>query len=111
MPKVVIDTTNMEQKTVNRGLQMRKHFFKTQTQFTNVHLDGHHSPVPQHPLEFLEMKRRDKENRLINQKPRVDPMFRDDGMHLIEKYADRFQLNIDECKIGKFVIIINIVSR
>ncbi len=80
---------------------MKKHFFKTQAQFTNSLIESRHSPVPQHPLEFLERKRRDKENKFLSQKARVDTVLRDDGMHLIEKYADRFQLNVDECMIAQ----------
>ncbi len=48
-------------------------------------------------MEHLESRRNEKEKKILQQKPYIDLKFKDEGMQLVEKYADRFQLNVDEC--------------
>lgn len=87
-------------KLPNRGRKMKTEFFKTQTQFPRSNFDGQHSPGGKRPFDFLDNKRNEKENKILTPKGHLDLKFKDEGMHLIEKYADRFQLNVDECKFS-----------
>ena len=89
----MVNENNEHKSLVTRGKRRGKTFFNTQTQFLRPNLDGY---SPRGYVDILELKRTERENKFKSPSPVVDAEFRDDEMNLFEKYAGRFQLNLEE---------------